>query len=103
MDPFQAQVQREFDQLRVEVTILRAQLAVQSITPHRARLPNPEKFAGSTYKFNTWLPSVKAKLRVDGPVIGDEIAQFYYVYLNLDNSVQSIVLPQLAQAEEVQQ
>ncbi|PMD15663.1 hypothetical protein NA56DRAFT_581563, partial [Hyaloscypha hepaticicola] len=88
-------------QLRVEIMILRAQLAVQSITPRRARLPDPEKFAGSTYKFDTWHPSIKAKLRVDGPIIGDEIAQFYYIYLNLDSSVQSIVLPQLAQAEEI--
>ncbi|PMD12151.1 hypothetical protein NA56DRAFT_587674, partial [Hyaloscypha hepaticicola] len=55
-------------------------------------LPDPEKFTGSTYKFDTWLPSIKAKLRVDSPIIGDEIAQFYYIYLNLDSSVQSIVL-----------
>ncbi|PMD15798.1 hypothetical protein NA56DRAFT_673598 [Hyaloscypha hepaticicola] len=29
-------------------------------------------------------------LRVNGPVIGDEIAQFYYIYLNLDSSIQSM-------------
>ena len=66
---------------------LRAQLiATAPTTPPRprARLPDPKKFAGSAYKFDTWLPSVRAKLRVDGEAIGDAIAQFYYVYLNLE-------------------
>jgi hypothetical protein len=76
---------------------LRAQLAVPLTIPRpRARLPDPDKFAGSTYKFDTWLPSVRAKLRVDGEAIGDAIAQFYYVYLNLEASVQAMVLPQLS-------
>jgi hypothetical protein len=68
----------------------------------RSSLPNPEKFNGQSYKFDTWLPSIKAKLRVDSEAIGDSIAQFYYVYLNLDSHVQAMVLPQLAQAEEAQ-
>jgi hypothetical protein len=66
----------------------------------RSSLPDPEKFNGQSYKFDTWLPSIKAKLRVDGEAIGDSIAQFYYIYLNLDSHVQAMVLPQLAQAEE---
>jgi hypothetical protein len=37
---------------------------------------------------------------VDGPAIGNEIAQFYYVYLNLETNVQAMVLPQLAAAKE---
>jgi hypothetical protein len=105
MDTFQVQVQHQFDQLQAEITTLRAQLALQTTQPPprlRTRLPDPEKFAGSTYKFDTWLPSIKAKLRVDGEAIGDAIAQFYYVYLNLDSAVQSMVLPQLSRAEEVQ-
>jgi hypothetical protein len=110
MDTFQVQVQREFDQLRAdaarqqaEITTLRATLAIQSTGTHpRTRLPDPEKFAGSSYKFDTWLPSIKAKLRVDGTAIGDSVAQFYYVYLNLDSSVQAMVLPQLSQAELAQ-
>ena len=52
------------------------------------------------YKFDTWLPSIKAKLRSDAAAIGDDIDQFYYVYLNLENSVQSMMLPQLGNAEE---
>jgi hypothetical protein len=73
MDTFQTQVQREFDGLRAEIATLRAALVSQ---PSRARpkLPDLEKFTGSTYKFDTWLPSIKAKIAVDGPVIRDAIA-----------------------------
>jgi hypothetical protein len=56
-------------------------------TRPRPRLPDPEKFTGNTYKFNTWLPLIKAKLRVNGTVIRDAITQFYYVYLNLESSI----------------
>jgi hypothetical protein len=55
---------------------------------------------GSTYRFDTWLPSIRAKLRVDGPSVSDSIAQFYYMFLNLESYVQAIVLPQLSQAED---
>src|SRR6266487_4688530 len=104
MDTFQTQVKREFDQLRAEVTTLRAALVAATPTSRpRARLPDPEKFAGSSYKFDTWLPSIRAKLRVDGTVIGNATAQFYYVYLNLDSSVQAMVLPQLSHAESTQE
>jgi Retrotransposon gag protein len=71
-------------------------------TPSRPKpsLPDPEKFNGQSHKFNTWLPSIKAKLQVDGAAIGDSVAQFYYVFLNLESHVQAMVLPQLGQAEE---
>ena len=49
------------------------------------------------------MPSIRAKLRVDGLAIGDSITQFYYVYLNLEPSVQSTVLPQLTAAETAQE
>jgi hypothetical protein len=58
-----------------------------------------EKFNGQAHKFDTWLPLIKAKLRVDGEAIGDSTAQFSYVYLNLDSHVQAIVLPQLPQVD----
>ena len=75
MDAFQTQVQREFDQLRIEVTTLQAALAVaQSTSRPRTRLPDPEKFAGNTYKFDTWLPLIKAKLRVNSIAISDLVA-----------------------------
>ena len=51
------------------------------------------------HKFDTWLPSIKAKLRVDGKPIGASLAQFYYVYLNLESGIQAMVLAQLSQAE----
>ena len=102
MDTFQTQVQREFDQLRAEITTLRTALARATKSSLRQKLPDPEKFAGQTYKFDTWLPSIKAKLRIDGAAIGDATAQFYYVYLNLDSPVQAMVLSQLSYAESTQ-
>ena len=37
---------------------------------------------------------------MDGEAIRDDIAQFYYVYGNLESIVQAMVLPQLLYAEE---
>lgn len=88
-----AQLQAELQRQREEITFLRSNRSTKPC------LPDPERFNGQSFKFDTWLPSIKAKLRVDGQAIGDPIAQFYYVYLNLDSSVQAMVLPQLSQAE----
>ncbi|KAH6699773.1 hypothetical protein BKA61DRAFT_496257, partial [Leptodontidium sp. MPI-SDFR-AT-0119] len=45
-------------------------------------LPDLTKFDSKVYHFDTWLPAIKAKLRVDGlsGALGDSVAQFYYVY-----------------------
>jgi hypothetical protein len=105
MDTFQSQVQREFNGLCSEVATLRVALAKTQLINHslpRAKLPNPKKFTGNTYKFDTWLPLIKAKLRINGIAIGNSVAQFYYIYLNLKSSVQLMVLPQLSQAELAQ-
>jgi hypothetical protein len=93
MDTFQTQVQYEFDGLRAEITTLQAK------NIQKSKLPDPEKFAGSTYKFDTWLPLIKAKLRINGPAIRDSIIQLYYVYLNLESSIQLMVLLQLSYIE----
>ena len=72
-----------------------------STNPRRPKpnLPNLEKFNGKTYKFNTWLPAIRAKLRIDSPAIGDSTAQFYYIYSNLESNIQAMVLPQLSYAK----
>ena len=51
--------------------------------------------------FNTWLLLIKAKIWVNSVAIGDAVAQFYYVFINLDSHTQVMVLPQLGQAEEL--
>ncbi|EEH41652.1 hypothetical protein PAAG_03215 [Paracoccidioides lutzii Pb01] len=93
------ELRNQNQQLQAECQSLQTPLNNSRSRP-KPSLLDPEKFTGQTLKFDTWLPSIKAKLRVDQAAIGDSIAQFYYVYLNLDSSVQAMVLPQLAQAEE---
>lgn len=92
------QVQEQSAQIRA------LQLALSATTStHRPKpkpiLPDPVKFDSKSYHFDTWLPSIKAKLRVDDDALGDDIARFYYVYNRLESSVQSQVLPQLANAK----
>lgn len=64
----------------------------------RRRLPDPVKFAG---KFlDTWEPLARAVLRIDQAAIGSEEAQFFWLYGNLDERIQAMVLPQLTSAQE---
>ena len=95
MDTLRQEFSATITELRTEIQRQRDELAVlRSRTNQRLKpaLLDPEKFTGQAYKFNTWLPLIKAKLRVDRVAIGDTIAQFYYVYLNLNSHVQAIVL-----------
>jgi hypothetical protein len=99
----QAEVQRQAELLQQqsnELLLLRTRPSTNA--KPKSSLPHPEKFNGQVHKFDTWLPSIKAKLRVDSEAIGDATAQFYYVYLNLESHVQAMVLPQLSQAEDDQ-
>lgn len=105
-----ANPQQQLQQLIQQVADLQnqmqnMQLQMQARPAQRPKpsLPDPVKFDGKSYHFDTWLPSIQAKLRVDGGAIGDDVAQFYYVYDRLESVVQSQVLPQLARAEEDQQ
>lgn len=66
----------------------------------KATLPDPEKFAGTPYTWETWYPSIQSKIRIDGPAIGGPEAQFFYVYGRLEPKIQGLVMPQLAQAED---
>jgi hypothetical protein len=94
------ELQAELQRQRDEITLLRTTSTSSANSRPKPVLPDPERFNGQSYKFDTWLPSIKAKLRVDGKALGDSVAQFYYVYLNLDSQVQAMVLPQLSQAED---
>ena len=87
-------------QLVEKVSALENQVAVQQrlVGRPKARLPDPEKLAGAT-RYDTWLPLIRAKLRIDADAIGTDEAQFFYLYGNLDSKIQAMVLPQLLQAE----
>ncbi|KAJ5052396.1 uncharacterized protein L3040_002146 [Drepanopeziza brunnea f. sp. 'multigermtubi'] len=63
-------------------------------------LPDPDKFNGTVQRWDTWLPSIKAKLLVDGEALGGPTAQFYYVYFNMEPGPQAMVLTQLASAQD---
>ena len=102
-------LQARIHQLEQEILRLRtaaaASASTSAVTPTptsrpRARLPDPVKFDGKQHRFRVWLPEIKAKLRVDDESIGDETAKFFYVYGCLDPTVQAMVLPQLAIAEQ---
>lgn len=58
-------------------------------------LPESEKFNSTVHKFDMWDTVIQTKLAIDGAAIGDPIAQFYYVSMNLSSQVQAMVFPQL--------
>jgi cell division septum initiation protein DivIVA len=87
------ELQNKVQRQRDEIAFLRSIISTKASAKPKASLLDPEKFNGQAHKFNTWLPSIRAKLQVDGEAIGNAIAQFYYVYLNLDSHVQAMVLP----------
>ena len=106
LDQLRQAISNEFnaivEDLRQEIATLRGQIQAQSQRSRsrpKPSLPDPEKFTGISVKFDTWDAAIRAKLAIDGLAIGDAIAQFYYVYLNLDSKVQAMVLPQLAYAK----
>lgn len=103
-------VQTPYDELRAELIRQRAEIVdqraiIEELRNHsnsrrpRPSLPHPERFNGHIQKWDTWFPSIKAKVHVDGDAIGDDTAKFYYVFFNLESSVQALVLPQLDYAD----
>jgi hypothetical protein len=78
--------------MQLQAQLLALSTALTSTRPKLALL-DPVKFDGKAYRFNTWLPAIKAKLRVNKATLSDPIAQFYYIYDRLELIVQSIVLP----------
>lgn len=94
--------QREAQLLSV---VQELQARVESLCRQGARkprqvLPDPEKFSGKARDWDTFIVSVRAKLSIDGEAIGDEYAQFYYVYSSLSREVQGMVLAFVRYAEK---
>jgi hypothetical protein len=90
----------EIERQAAELSSLRAVNDFLRTTPSttsrpKPSLPDPDKFNSTVQRFDTWLPSIRAKLQVDSPAIDNSIAQFYYIFLNLESSVQAQILPQL--------
>ena len=79
MDQLQIQatlvdLQAELQRQRDEITFLRTVITTRTPSKPKPSLPDPEKFNGQAHKYNTWLPSIKAKLQVDGEAISDATA-----------------------------
>jgi hypothetical protein len=67
MDPLQIQatlteLQAELQRQRDEITFLRSIIVTKASIRPKACLLDPEKFTGQAHKFDTWLPSIRAKI-----------------------------------------
>lgn len=90
-------LQRQVNELREVVT---QRTTTTTTTRPRQVLPEPERFSGQNREWDAWLVAIQAKLRVDGAAIGDESAQFYFVYSSLETRIQSLALPFVRNAEQ---
>ena len=84
----EAQLLAMVEELRTQVQELRQQRAPKT----RQVLPETDRFTGRTKEWDTWSMTMRAKLRIDGEAIGDNEAQFFYVYSSLNAKVQALVL-----------
>ena len=57
--------------------------------------PDSDKFNSSVQNYNIWLPFIIAKLRTDSEIIGNKIAKFYYIYINIEIQIQANLLNKL--------
>ena len=114
MDAIQVQqlIQQALDsqEQRFKATITTLQneivaLKINNVDPASAKAkpkrPHVDKFDGTFAIWEVWYPEICAKLRIDSNTFGDsDEAKFWYVYGRLDKKVQSLVSPQLLQAEQ---
>ena len=85
----------------MQTQINELQEAIRQRSPRpRQVLPEPDRFSGRVKDWDAWALTMRAKLRVDGAAIGDENAQFYYVYSSLGTNIQSMVLAFIQRAEK---
>ena len=67
-------------------------IVTPAVAPTRQQLPHPEPFDGRERSlFLPWKTAILAKLRIEGAVIGDSSAQFYYVHNYLKGRAMQIV------------
>src|SRR6266516_7490857 len=67
-------------------------------TSSRQQLPHPEPFDGKDKAlFRPWKTSVIAKVRIEGHLIGDQTAQFYYVHSRLRDKALQMASPYVDQ------
>lgn len=101
--PSAEQFQHILDGLNARITMLEGIITQQNTAAalHRPKrsIKDPENLTGQG-NWDVWQPLARAILRVDAEAIGTKGAQFYWLYSNLSQKIQAIVLPQLAIAAE---
>lgn len=96
----EAQLMSTIAGMQAQIDELRGAITQRVATRPRQVLPEPDRFTGRMKDWDAWILAMKAKLRVDGAAIGDENAQFYYVYSSLDRSIQPMVIAFVQQTEK---
>ncbi|KJZ68939.1 hypothetical protein HIM_08136 [Hirsutella minnesotensis 3608] len=95
----EAQLMSTIETMQAQIEELRGAINHRAHRPRQV-LPEPDRFSGRAKDWDAWALAMRAKLRVDGQAIGDENAQFYYVYSSLDRNIQSTVLAFVQRAEK---
>jgi len=85
--------------MQAQIDELREAIHRRTTRPRQV-LPEPDRFSGRAKDWDAWALAMKAKLKVDGHAIGDENAQFYFVYSSLDTNIQSMVLAYVQRVEK---
>lgn len=95
-DQREMQLLAMIEELRTQIQELRQQPPMRT----RQVLPEPERFAGRMKDWDIWSMTMRAKLRIDGNAIGNNEAQFYYIYSSLGTKIQGLVLNFVRHAQE---
>ena len=105
-DTIQASIQEANAPLHKEIAMLKNQYSslVKSGKPQapqtntRQQIPHPETFDGTNRtRFLPWKTAMEAKLSLEGTIIGDARAQFFYIHSRLGDKALEMVTAYIAQ------
>ena len=101
LDSQEQRFQVTITNLQKEINALKINNFDPSSSRAKSKLPNVDKFDGTFAMWEVWYSEICAKLRVDSNTFeNSDEAKFWYVYGRLEKKVQSLVSPQLLQAEQ---
>ena len=104
-------IARQFEALDARITSLSKKVEYlapspmttrKTATPARQQIPHPDYFDGTNRAlFQPWKTAMLAKLHLEGPILGDKKAQFYYVHNRLKDKALQIVTTYMDQANSM--